>query len=152
VEVFRISRAQYADNLTASGVANRWNYENEYVLYTAASRSLATLELVVQRAAIQPHFTCQLVVIRINDDESLYEQFTQKELPQNWRQEQAYPLLQRLGSQWYHRKSALVLKIPSAIIPKEYNYIINTSHPDFKEEHIKIVDKEPYFWDNRLIE
>ncbi len=151
MEVFRISRTQYAHYLIASGAANRWNYENEYVIYTAGSRSLATLEMVVHRSAIQPNNAYTVVVIHISDEEALFSNLQQKDLPQPWRQENAYPLLQQLGSHWYQNKSSLVLRIPSAVIPNEYNYIINTAHPDFQEKNIKIVNRESYFWDDRLI-
>lgn len=152
MEVFRITITKYAHQLISSGAANRWNYENEYVIYAAGSRSLATLELVVHRAAIQPDFVYKVIVIHISDEETLFSSIPQKDLPQHWREEKAYPMLQQIGSHWYQRKSSLVLKVPSAIVPKEYNYMINTSHPDFHEENIKIVGREPYFWDDRLID
>jgi len=150
MEVFRISRAKYARTIKSSGAANRWNLENEYVVYTTGSRSLATLELVVRRAAIQPKFVYKMMVISIADNESLFTQIPIKKFPKNWKSVKAYPKLQQMGSDWYTSSHSLVLKVPSAIIDKEYNYIINTRHPDYKG-NIKLVRKEPYFWDGRLI-
>lgn len=150
MEVFRISRVKYARRLTSSGAANRWNLENEYVIYCADSRSLATLELVVRRAAIQPRFVYKVMVISIGDDEALFNQIPLKALPEKWQSVDAYPNLQQLGSEWYNDNKSLVLKVPSAIITHEYNYIINTKHPDYKG-HVKLVRQEAYFWDSRLI-
>jgi RES domain-containing protein len=46
MDVFRISQTRYADKLSASGAPNRWNKDNEYVIYTSQSRALCTLEMV----------------------------------------------------------------------------------------------------------
>lgn len=47
MELFRISREKYSHALRASGAENRWNKQDEFVLYTGSSCSLSTLELVV---------------------------------------------------------------------------------------------------------
>ncbi|SFQ42232.1 hypothetical protein SAMN04515674_11833 [Pseudarcicella hirudinis] len=44
--VYNIRKSKYADSLKASGVANRWNKDDEFVIYAGASISLSTLELV----------------------------------------------------------------------------------------------------------
>lgn len=150
MEVFRISAEKYAGKLTASGSANRWNKHKQFVIYTGSSRSLSSLELVVHRATIQPTIAYKVMIIYISDDETLYQQISQKNLPENWRSINAYPILQDIGSTWYEEKQSLILKIPSAIIPQEYNYIINTTHADFKKK-VRLVDVEDYFWDSRLI-
>ena len=149
MEVFRISAEKYSSSLTSSGSANRWNEKSQFVIYTGSSRSLSSLELVVHRSSIKPTINYKVMVIYIPDREELYKQIAKKELPINWRSITAYPKLQKIGSKWYANKESLVLKIPSAIVPQEYNYIINTTHPDFSDT-VKLVDVEDYFWDSRL--
>ncbi|WP_461126661.1 RES family NAD+ phosphorylase [Spirosoma aerophilum] len=73
-----------------------------------------------------------------------------KELPANWRTLAGYPALQTMGSTWYTSQESLILKVPSAVIIYEYNYIINTGHPDFSQ-HVQLVRTEDYFWDPRLL-
>jgi RES domain-containing protein len=58
--------------------------------------------------------------------------------------------LQKIGSDWIAGQQSLVLKVPSAVIPFEYNYIINTEHPKFLSK-VKLVRTEAYFWDSRLL-
>ena len=149
MELFRISTKEYSKQLTASGSPNRWNKRGEFVLYTSGSRSLSTLELVVHRNAIKPSVIYKTMVISLSDDASIHS-IDRKELPKQWTKMQAYAQLQEIGSQWYQNKNSLVLKIPSAIIQQEHNYIINTKHPDF-ESHIKLIRTEKYFWDERLL-
>ncbi len=149
MEVFRISREAYASRLTASGGANRWNQRDQFVLYAGSSRSLSTLELIVHRNSIAPHDRYKVLVISIPDSDNLTRQIPVSELPVNWRTMTAYPKLQQIGSKWYESRENLVLRVPSAVIPSEYNYIINMEHPDFKD-NIRLVRTEDYFWDDRL--
>ncbi|MBZ9729399.1 RES family NAD+ phosphorylase [Salegentibacter sp. JZCK2] len=151
MEVFRISHINYSKKLSCSGSANRWNFDGEYVIYTGSSRSLSTLELVVHRNSVQSLPNYEVMIISIADIEELYEQIPIKKLPKNWRKLEAYYKLQNIGSKWYKEQRSLVLKVPSAVIPKEYNYIINTKHPDFSS-NVSLVRNEDYFFDKRLLE
>ena len=90
------------------------------------------------------------MVISIADEDQLVRQVKLSELTSNWRSIAAYSDLQKIGSEWYNKQETLILKIPSAIIPFEYNYIINTEHPDFRNK-VSLVRTENYFWDSRLL-
>lgn len=149
MEVFRIAKEQYAESLTTSGYAAKWNVNGQHVLYTGSSRSLATLELVVHRGSVVPVDLFKVMVISLPDDDHFFKQVHTRELPRNWQSIAAYATLQRLGSDWIRQSDSLVLKVPSAVIPFEYNYIINTEHPDFPA-NVKLVRTESYFWDYRL--
>lgn len=149
MELFRIAKEKYAFDLTPSGSANRWNLKDQQVIYAAGSRSLATLELAVHRSSITLNHPYRLMVLSVPDDDQFVLQVKTSMLPENWRSIAAYGSLQQIGSRWYQDKSSLLLKIPSAVIPMEYNYIINTLHPDF--DWVKLIRSESYFWDDRLI-
>lgn len=150
MEVYRIAEEKFSNELTASGLANRWNNDNQFVLYTGSSRSLATLELVVARKSINPKSNYRVMIISIADDEELFTAVLKNNLSEDWRSTNSYSQLQQIGSNWYKSKKSLVLKVPSAIISQEYNYIINTKHPDFSEK-VSLVRTESYFWDERLV-
>jgi RES domain-containing protein len=149
MEVYRIVKDHLSKKITASGRANRWNLDDQFVLYTASSRSLSSLELIVHTNSISPVFKYRVMVISIADDEDLFTHVLQTSLPKLWRGMDAYPQLQHIGSEWYQTKQSLVLKVSSAVMPKEYNYIINLNHPDFSEK-VSLVRTEDYFWDERL--
>lgn len=150
MEVFRICKEEYSTSLVSSGSANRWNERGQRVLYTCSSRSLATLELIVHSSSVVPGAGYKVLVISISDDDNLFRSIQTADLPVKWRKMEAYSALQRIGSQWYKNRETLILRVPSAVIPAEYNYIINTEHPDF-EKHIQLVRSEDYFWDERLM-
>jgi RES domain-containing protein len=150
MEVFRIVTESFSHKLTSSGRANRWNTDDQFVIYTGSSRSLSTLELIVHKNAVTPSSRYKIMIISIADEERLITDISQTGLPKNWRSMIAYPELQKLGSDWYQSSRSLVLKVPSAIIPKEHNFIINTRHPDF-DGMVSLVRTEEYFWDDRLL-
>lgn len=148
--VYRITTEKYSSKLSASGAANRWNQEGEFVIYAAESRSLASLELVVHRSSIKTNIKYRVLVIEIEVSKSQIEVIKIDQLPKNWRNVASYNNLQVIGSEWYKKKSKLLLQIPSAVIPKENNYIINTKH-DYFQSKVKLIEIENYFWDERLL-
>jgi RES domain-containing protein len=149
MEVFRISMESHAGTLSSSGRANRWNLRGQKVIYTGSSRSLSTLELIVHRSAIVPAANYKVSVISIDENKRLIKKVSNNQLPEDWRTLVAYSFLQNIGAKWYLSQETLILKVPSAVIPYEYNYIINTEHPHF-EKNIQVIRMEDYFWDNRL--
>lgn len=150
MEVFRICKAVYATALTTSGSANRWNIRGQQIIYAGSSRSLASLELVAHRASIVGSSSYKVMVISLPDEDKFFRQILIKDLPPNWRTLAAYATLQQIGSSWYSRQETLALKVPSALIPYEYNYVLNTEHPAFKK-NVQLVRTEDFFWDERLL-
>jgi RES domain-containing protein len=149
MELFRITEEKYASSLTSSGVAGRWNIDNEFVIYTASSRALGTLEKIIRFKSIHPLVLYKVMIIFVPDEPDFITEFKISQLPLLWREKSAYTDLRTAGSDWYINKKSLILKVPSSIITKEFNYIINTKHPDFR--HVKLSLVEDYFFDERLI-
>ena len=149
MEVFKICREKYANALNASGAANRWNKKEELVIYAAGSRSLATLETVAHRVAINISSPYKLLTISISDKTPIKEMAI-KDLPANWNTIEGYIELQEIGSKWVNSRETLILKVPSAIISQEFNYIINTKHPLFAT-NIRLKSAEDFAWDKRLL-
>ena len=150
MELFKISSEEYSKELISSGKSNRWNKSGENVLYTGGSRSLSTLELIVHRNSVRPEINYVVLTISVPDSEKMIKTVKTNHLPENWRKLEAYSKLQEIGSEWIQSKETLLLKVPSAVIPQEHNYIINTGHSDFKRK-VKLVRTEEYFWDERLL-
>ncbi|XLS27410.1 RES family NAD+ phosphorylase [Flavobacteriaceae bacterium M23B6Z8] len=148
MEVFRITQSKYAEVLSASGAPNRWNKDNEYVIYTSQSRALCTLEMVAHRNARMKKLDYRLLRVSLPSDKKFYHEIASS-LPQDWRLLKYYSRLQTIGSDWYRNKSTLILKVPSVLIPGEYNFIINTNHTDFQK--VQIVRSDPFIWDQRLL-
>lgn len=147
--VYNIRKEKYAYQLLASGIANRWNKEEEFVIYAGGSISLSVLELLAHRSSIRIGEGYRLLSIQIDlDNDDMMEVHIQ-DLPNDWKSIKSYPFLQEIGSDWYRNQKRLVLKVPSALLPWEHNYMINTGHPLFKEK-VSLLSVEVFDWDVRL--
>ena len=146
MEVFRISSEKWAGTLQGSGRAARWNSNGMFVCYTASTRALACLEMLVHLSGEQIKIPFKLSVIYIPDD-LVIEVFSGFKST-NWAELENYNQCQLIGDEWIKSRRTSVLRVPSAIIKNEYNYLINPQHPDFQK--IKIIDLENFEFDMRL--
>jgi RES domain-containing protein len=153
MKVYRIEREKYLDT-TLQGVGSaltegyRWNSLTTYLVYTAESRALATLEVAVHLDFLEDLPTDRFYVeIEIPDDIELLE-LSIDQLTENW--DSKPPLLetQFIGDDFVSQKNAAVLKVPSAIVPPEFNYLINPNHPDSAK--IKVISTQRLQFDNRF--
>lgn len=124
----------------------RWNRPGRPLVYTAESRALALLEMLVQDEPLRAHY----VLIPALVPESLaIETIPAAALPSGWRTLGARARLQALGAAWADAARSGVLAVPSAVIPAEQNFLINPLHPDFGR--ITVGEPEPLDTDLRLM-
>ncbi len=53
-----------------------------------------------------------------------------------------------MGDNWFGSGATAILAVPSVVIPLEYNYLINPSHPDFTQLTVGV--PQPFELDPRL--
>ena len=73
---------------------------------------------------------------------------TVNDLNPDWRMSPPPNSTKDIGTEWVRKGASLILRVPSAIIPDEYNLVINPSHIDF--EKIKIGQPQPFSLDERM--
>ena len=151
MEVFRICSTKWADKLTGSGLASRWNSSGFFVIYAAQNCSLACLENLVHRNGYGFDADFSLVTIYI-DDRIKKSEILQENLPLKWNKndEKSHLLCRPIGDDWVKSQNSCVFIVPSAIIPNEKNVLINPNHFDFKSIKIKSIDS--FSFDKRLIQ
>ena len=126
-------------------VSGRWHPQGHKIVYTAESLALASLEIFVHLesdriplVAIKAWLPDELEIEEIERGSSrrrkAQEQVSRErsQLPDNWQDTSAYPILQKMGQDWLNSTRTPVLKVPSAIVPVEYNYLLNPQHPELK--------------------
>lgn len=153
MRVFRIEREKYlASTLTGVGAALsegfRWNSLNTYLVYTAESRALATLEIAVHLDLREDLPTDRFYVEIDIPDEIEILVLSTEDLPVNWHSKPPILETQYIGDDFVSQNNAAVLKVPSSIVPPEFNYLINPNHPDALK--IKVIDTKKLTFDNRL--
>ena len=124
----------------------RWNRKGEAVVYTAQSRSLAFLEMLVQDEPLRANYV--LIPAEIPGDIARLK-IDSKQLSEHWRTLEARETLQEIGGRWLHSGKYCVLEVPSAVIPAELNLLLNPAHRDFAR--IKIGQAEKLESDLRLM-
>lgn len=119
------------------------------MVYTAQSLSLAALERLVH---VDPDVLPDRLAafeIEIPDDASR-EELSVAGLPPDWRAEPPGGGTREIGRSWLTAASRPgVLVVPSAIIPRERNYLLNPTHPDAGQW--SVVGSEPFRFDHRLV-
>lgn len=147
--VWRMTTAKHAGTAFSGEGARlyggRWNPEGVPMVYTAATQSLATLELLVQDGRLLARY----VMIPVTIPARLkIEHIEPKDLPDDWREPASREHLRGIGADWINSGSSAVLAVPSAVIPSETNYLLNPLHPSFSE--LKIGDVQEFVTDLRL--
>ncbi len=145
--VYRITKEEYSTLLKASGYPARWNAKGSFVIYTAETRSLACLENLVHRSGEGNNALYKVMLIQIPDNLKM-EVINIADLKKEWQKIENYFYCQQLASGWLNDFKTAVLKVPSVIIKNEFNYLINTAHPDFKK--IKLSGVEDFIFDTRF--
>lgn len=141
--VFRIVHRLYANTLFASGMRGRWNSAGNKVIYASETVPLALLENMVRRQGVGFNADFKVMFIEIPDD-AIIESVAENELETGWRDPNDYSQCQPLGDRWFNAGKALALKVPSAVMPLSYNFVINTIHPDYpRVELVEVTDLVP---------
>ncbi|MFD0792989.1 RES family NAD+ phosphorylase [Mucilaginibacter litoreus] len=148
--LYRIAKCNYINDLTGTGArlyGGRWNTEGRSMVYLASSRALAVLEVLVH---LQPLFTptdfC-LAEIKVPDNDILT--LDVNSLPHNWKDISPPAALKQIGNQFIKETKHLMMKVPSVVVPQEFNYLLNPWHPDIKK--VSIANIQPFNFDDRLV-
>ena len=146
--VWRLARLAYAklDGEGARLAGGRWNSRGRAAVYTSSRLSLAALELLVHTDV--PLVPPDLVAFEIDVPDDLdIESVEVAELPRDWRQP-GDPGCRAIGDRWLAEGRTAVLRVPSAVVPEEWNYIINPGHRAAKT--IDVVRRRKFAFDSRL--
>lgn len=144
---YRITLKQYCNKLFAPGIAGRWNEAGRKVIYCAESIALAFLENMVRRQGVGFNDDFKTMILEIPDDLKI-QIVTADDLPDGWRKFTDYSKCQPIGNSWYDAGAIPILKVPSAVLPESFNYVINSLHPDFKK--IKLAKVTDFIPDERI--
>ena len=147
--LYRLAKEKYADDLSGIGArlyGGRWNSKGQPAIYMASSKALALLEVLVHLPPlIEPkNYFCTEIEL----PENSITEVTISDLPHNWADMQSPPALKSIGDEFLRQNKYLLLKVPSAIVPAEYNYLLNVQHPGMK--NVRVIKKELFNFDKRL--
>jgi RES domain-containing protein len=153
VKIYRLALARYASDkrqvfsgLSGFVVDGRWHSRPRLLDYASQSVSLAALERLVHYKRLDglaPHVFCSAdlpepCILRL------------KSPPSGWNALESASAVRKVGNGWHDEMKSAALMVPSAIIPGEFNFLINSRHPDWRWAWVS--NPVPFVFDRRILE
>lgn len=148
--VYRITKEDHSalDGMGGLYGPGRWHKKGNLVIYTSEHASLAAWEKIVHVASFE-NLPNNLLLVEIEiPDRIKIQTVPQTVLTDGW---DSFPFASETvnyGTSFLQAKEHLALKVPSVIIPSEYNIILNPLHPDI--HFCKVISKTPFIFDKRV--
>ncbi len=149
ITVYRISQCKFIEDLSGEGAFRygaRWNSAGTRLLYTAENAALAMLEALAHITMLPLKEPYCMARISIPDDVA---DICPSSLPANWNIQPPPDLLAAIGDSFCKKGENLAAKVPSVLMPENFNYLINPLHPLFSK--IKLVAITNISFDQRLV-
>ncbi|WP_263410526.1 RES family NAD+ phosphorylase [Terriglobus tenax] len=137
---WRISRFQDLRGAGGLKAPGRWHFAGQPVVYLAEHPAAALLEVCAHTAAndVPPEFT----LLRVVGPTIKVDEIKLSQLPHAW--QQSPELTQKLGTEWLRKGEAVLLRVPSAIVPETSNYLFNPAHRSAKRFRITATYAYPF--------
>ena len=148
--VFRLQNTKFPMELSGKGAAAlgaRWNSKGTEIIYTAHGRCLAMAEVVVHLSLAMLPKGYKMIEIFIPDEIEIQE-LEVKKLPISWNIFPETIETQLIGDALIKQQQFAIIKVPSAVVKGDFNYLINPFHPDF--DKIAITSLEDFPFDKRI--
>jgi len=136
--IYRLASGEYKKDLSGNGsrlYGGRWN----------SVGMLAVLEILVNLKKFKQPADYHIVTITI-PDHIKPAVIMGSRLKKGWKDDYTYS--QYIGDEFLRTQQSLFLKVPSAIVEPENNFIINPRHPDSGK--VKITSTKIFEFDKRL--
>jgi RES domain-containing protein len=147
MKLWRISNYADLKGLGGTKKKGRWHNAGAPIVYLSEHPALAMLEVMVHLELDKDELpeNYQLLEIEYSQRKGI-SKLSEDSLGMNWREDQ--DLTRALGDEWLLSGSTLLLKVPSAILPHSYNYLLNPKHTLAKDISILSISQHPF--DHRL--
>ena len=147
MDLWRISNHLSLNGAGGRRAPARWHSGGAPIVYLAASPPGALIEILVhldiKETTLPPTYT--LLHITVPDKLRI----SSLKVPEGdtWKEDEA--LTRKLGDSWLKSKRSPLARVPSAILPNTFNYLLNPLHKD--AHRIRIADSQPAAFDSRLL-
>ena len=151
MKLYRIAKSEHIGDLIGEGArvyGSRWNDKGIPVIYTSESLSLAALEFLAHLPMVLVPPVMKYRGFDIPDDVRVTS-VRSPALPRDWDAMPFHEETVRIGTKWARSGKSLLLRVPSVMVPGEFNFLINPLHPDFKK--VKAGRARTFRFDERII-
>lgn len=125
----------------------RWNSPGHPAVYLAESRALCALELLVHLTTPETRAK-PFVLLEVTIPADSLESLAASALPPDWNISPPTMESMTIGNDWLTRNQSLALRVPSTIVPEEFNLVVNVSHPEMRK--VTVETERRFHFDPRL--
>ena len=148
--LWRLCAAKYGTTAYSGEGADlyggRWSPPGIRLAYCSESRALAMIEVLANADEPDRLFSLKWVMVSAELPAESIERPSR--VPANWRNYPHPRETQAIGPDWAKAGRTVGLRVPSAVVPGEFNYLLNPAHPQFAQ--VKLGAPEPFAFDPRL--
>lgn len=149
---WRICQVQWAttafSGAGAAEFAGRWNSPGRKMVYCAATRALAAMEILANVEEKSMLRKARFVAIAVDIPEALV--FLPKTLPGDWRRTPVTPGPRKFGDKFLDGGRYPAMRVPSVVILGEFNFLLNPLQAGFVD--LKIGRPEIFQFDPRVLD
>ncbi len=147
--VFRLTKKKYKNDLSGIGAelsGGRWNSKGNRIVYTGSNRALCIAEVAVHLplGIVPKDYMLQIIQL----PNVTIQEVKIKDLPKSWKLFPHQSKIKAIGDKFLQENRKLILKVPSAVVQGESNYLLNPKHKFM--EKVELKDVEPFKFDDRL--
>ena len=148
--LWRISNHADLHGIGGLKASARWHTRGHRIVYLSATPASALLEILVHLEIEEGHLPrfYKLLEIQVPDDVRIEKLEDWAKLPKSWPKK--HVVTRTLGDQWLDRNSAALLQVPSALVPRTSNFLLNPLHKD--AARIMIISVSQQRFDRRLLQ
>ena len=143
--------SNYAELKSTGGLKTpaRWHNKGIPVVYLSETPSLAMLEILVhfEMAPDEVPISYQLLEIEYSGGRKGVSQLADDALLSDWRDN--ITLTQAIGDEWLSSLKGALLRVPSAVVPHSFNYLLNPRHE--LAHRATIIASRSHPFDSRLL-
>ena len=115
------------------------------MVYCANSRALAAMEFFVHLDPSVAPDDLVMVEVGVRDDVAM-EEVELAALPLRWRATEE--VTARIGMAWIRAARTALLRVPSAVVPGDWNVLVNPAHTEFAK--LRVISEQPFYYDERM--
>ena len=147
MDLWRLTEYPSLDGEGGRLYSARWNTAGLPIVYLAASPPGALIEILVHLELEEDELPPAFMLLRVNIPGKLH--IPQLRVPEGeaWKSDLA--LTRSLGDAWLKSRRSALARIPSAILPDTFNYLLNPLHTD--AARITIAEVKSAVLDPRLL-
>ena len=150
--LYRITHQRYSgEPFSGKGglhYRSRWASKGQLVSYGTGHLATATLEKIA--GVKRPDLLSEMVYVKAEVDRDLVDVLLIEELSEDWDALPPTDATREVGDRWLEAEENLLLRVPAAVLPDCYNYVINAAHPD--AGGLEVIETNPLLLDNRVLQ